>query len=159
MKLYHGSTINIEQIDLSKSKPNKDFGKGFYLSAEEEQAREMAVYKALQLDLEPIINVYEFDERMFEGSVELKVKQFSTYDEEWAEFIFANRNNTSTQPIHDYDIVVGPIANDRVGVQIRHYMERNIDLSTFIERLKYMKGITFQYFFGTERAIKLLKKV
>lgn len=72
MKLYHGSTINIEQIDLSK--PNKDFGKGFYLSAEEEQAREMAVYKALQLDLEPIINVYEFDERMFEGSVELKVK-------------------------------------------------------------------------------------
>lgn len=157
MKLYHGSTINIEQIDLSK--PNKDFGKGFYLSAEEEQAREMAVYKALQLDLEPIINVYEFDERMFEGSVELKVKQFSTYDEEWAEFIFANRNNTSTQPIHDYDIVVGPIANDRVGVQIRHYMERNIDLSTFIERLKYMKGITFQYFFGTERAIKLLKKV
>lgn len=158
MKLYHGSTIHIEQIDLSKSKPNKDFGKGFYLSAEEEQAREMAVYKAFQLDLEPIINVYEFEEQMLEGA-ELKVKQFSTYDEEWAEFIFANRNNTSTQPVHDYDIVVGPIANDRVGIQIRHYMERNIDLPTFIERLKYMKGITFQYFFGTERAIKLLKKV
>lgn len=159
MKLYHGSTIEIERIDLLKSKPNKDFGKGFYLSAEEEQAREMAVYKALQLDLEPVINVYEFDERILEDSMKLKVKQFCTYDEEWAEFIFANRNSTSAQPVHDYDIVVGPIANDRVGVQIRHYMERNIDLPTFIERLKYMKGITFQYFFGTERAIELLKKV
>lgn len=159
MKLYHGSTINIECIDLSKSKPNKDFGKGFYLSADEEQAREMAIYKALQLDLEPVINAYEFDERVLKESTELKVKQFSTYDEEWAEFIFANRNKTSTQPAHDYDIVIGPIANDRVGLQIRHYMEHNIDLPTFIERLKFMKGITFQYFFGTERAIKLLKKV
>lgn len=159
MKLYHGSTINIECIDLSKSKPNKDFGKGFYLSADEEQAREMAIYKALQLDLEPVINAYEFDERVLKESTELKVKHFSTYDEEWAEFIFANRNKTSTQPAHDYDIVIGPIANDRVGLQIRHYMEHNIDLPTFIERLKFMKGITFQYFFGTERAIKLLKKV
>lgn len=159
MKLYHGSTINIECIDLSKSKPNKDFGKGFYLSADEEQAREMAIYKALQLDLEPVINAYEFDERVLKERAELKVKQFSTYDEEWAEFIFANRNKTSAQPAHDYDIVIGPIANDRVGLQIRHYMEGNIDLPTFIERLKFMKGITFQYFFGTERAIKLLKKV
>lgn len=97
MKLYHGSTINIECIDLSKSKPNKDFGKGFYLSADEEQAREMATYKALQLDSEPIINVYEFDERILEESTELKIKQFSTYDEEWAEFIFANRNKASAQ--------------------------------------------------------------
>lgn len=159
MKLYHGSTFHIEQIDLSKSKPNKDFGKGFYLSAEEEQAREMAIYKALQLDMEPCINVYEFDERILESNTDLRIKQFNTYDQEWAEFIFANRNNASSYPVHDYDIVIGPIANDRVGLQIRHYMERNIDLPTFIERLKYMKGITFQYFFGTERAIKLLKKV
>lgn len=159
MRLYHGSTIDINHIDLSKSKPNKDFGKGFYLSAEEDQAREMAVFKALQLELEPIINTYEFDERLLEENRELKVKRFSTYDEEWAEFIFANRNNASAQPVHDYDIVIGPIANDRVGLQIRHYMEHNIDLATFIERLKYMKGITFQYYFGTERAIELLKKV
>ena len=43
MKLYHGSTIDIREIDLLKSKPNKDFGKGFYLSADKEQAYEMAV--------------------------------------------------------------------------------------------------------------------
>ena len=39
MKLYHGSTIDIQHIDLGKSKPNKDFGRAFYLSADEQQAR------------------------------------------------------------------------------------------------------------------------
>lgn len=46
MKLYHGSTIDIREIDLLKSKPNKDFGKGFYLSADRLQADKMADYKA-----------------------------------------------------------------------------------------------------------------
>ena len=41
MILYHGSNTAIEQIDLEKSKPNKDFGRGFYLSELEEQALEM----------------------------------------------------------------------------------------------------------------------
>ena len=48
MKLYHGSTEDITKIDLSKSKPNKDFGRGFYLSAEKEQAEKLAEYKAFQ---------------------------------------------------------------------------------------------------------------
>ena len=142
--LYHGSTMEITEIDLSRSKPNKDFGKGFYLSEDRQQAFEMASYKAIQLDMEPVVNVFDF----------------AAYNEEWAEFIFANRNNPSPNtPVHDYDIVYGPIANDRVGLQIRNYIEHNIDLPTFLERLKYMRGITFQYFFGTERAIKLLRKL
>ena len=120
----------------------------------------MAAYKAMQLDMEPVVNIYEFDERILtNNSHGLKIKCFKEYDEEWANFIFENRNNVNSNvPVHDYDIVYGPIANDRVGLQIRNYMEHNIDLQTFLERLKYMKGITFQYFFGTERAIKFLKK-
>ena len=46
MILYHGSNTTIDKIDLKKSKPNKDFGKGFYLSEDEEQAIEMAKYKS-----------------------------------------------------------------------------------------------------------------
>jgi hypothetical protein len=38
MRLYHGSTVDIDVIDFSFSKPNKDFGKGFYLSADRHQA-------------------------------------------------------------------------------------------------------------------------
>ena len=118
----------------------------------------MAAYKAEQLDAIPVITAFEFDEALL-SDASLKVKIFTEYDEEWAGFIFTNRNNSSTIPVHDYDIVVGPIANDRVGLQIRKYVEHEIDLPTFIERLKYMKGITIQYFFGTKRAINLLKKI
>lgn len=57
MKLYHGSTVVIDKIDLSVSKPNKDFGKGFYLSDNEQQAYEMASYKAAQLDMEPVADI------------------------------------------------------------------------------------------------------
>ena len=46
MKLYHGSTIDIGRIDLAKSKPNKDFGRAFYLSADRQQAMEMAQFRA-----------------------------------------------------------------------------------------------------------------
>ena len=45
MILYHGSNVSIESIDFSKSKPGKDFGIGFYLSADEKQAQEMAEKK------------------------------------------------------------------------------------------------------------------
>ena len=46
MTLYHGSTIDIPRIDLSLSKPNKDFGRAFYLSDDRQQALEMAQFRA-----------------------------------------------------------------------------------------------------------------
>lgn len=55
MILYHGSNVEIHAIDLSKSICGKDFGQGFYLSAERKQAEEMAVFKALQFDGTPIV--------------------------------------------------------------------------------------------------------
>ena len=51
----------------------------------------------------------------------------------------------------------GPIANDRVGLQIRNYRLGNINKEEFLRRLKYMKGITFQYAFSTVRAIEQLR--
>jgi hypothetical protein len=81
------------------------------------------------------------------------------YSEEWAEFILLNRRNKTTKPAHNFDIVFGPIANDRVGVQLWKYEIQSIDLPTLVKNLRHMKGITYQYFFGTEKAIKLLKKL
>lgn len=158
MKLYHGSTVDITEIDLDKSKPNKDFGRGFYLSADKAQAEALARYKAFQTGVPPILNVFDFDEKRLEDK-SLKVLRFDGYSEEWADFVFKNRNSEDGGSIHDYDIVIGPIANDRVGIQVRRYMEHEITMETFIRNLKYMKGVTFQYFFGTKRAISLLKKV
>ena len=61
MILYHGSNIEIDVIDFNKSKPGKDFGCGFYLSADEKQAHEMAVKKALLFGGTPTVTSFEFD--------------------------------------------------------------------------------------------------
>lgn len=158
MILYHGSNVEIHEIDLTKSARGKDFGQGFYLSENEKQAEEMAVFKSLQTNSSPVVNAFELDECTLSDKT-LKIKIFKEYSLEWAEFVFKNRSNRSDTPIHDYDIVYGPIADDKVGVQIRNFMEGNINIDIFLERLKYIKGITFQYFFGTEKAIKHLKKL
>lgn len=60
MKLYHGTNQEFSRIDLLKSKPNKDFGRGFYLSADYEQALNMAQIKVEQLGTgTPIVMSYE----------------------------------------------------------------------------------------------------
>ncbi len=157
MILYHGTNAVFDEIDLTKSKPNKDFGQGFYLSREYTQAMDMAKIKVEQLESGvPTVITFEADETKM---LSLKVLRFDDYSEEWAKFILLNRNNASRQPAHDYDIVIGPIANDRVGVQLWKYENQSIDLPTLVHNLRNMKGITFQYFFGTERAIKILKRL
>ena len=157
MKLYHGTNLTFDAIDLQKSKPNKDFGKGFYLSADYDQALSMAHIKVEQQQRgTPMVMEFDVDE---EAMNELRLLRFDDYSEQWAEFILANRNNSTGQPIHDYDIVIGPIADDRVGLQLWKYENQLIDLPTLVSKLKYMKGMTVQYFFGTEKALALLKLV
>lgn len=99
-----------------------------------------------------------FDEKALQDT-RTKVKIFEDYSVEWAEFVVANRFNPTKEIIHDFDIVYGPIADDKVGVQIELFTDQLIDMQTLIQRLKYMQGITFQYFFGTEKAISLLQKI
>jgi len=156
MKLYHGTNQAFDAIDLQKSKPNKDFGKGFYLSADYEQALNMAHIKVEQQQHgTPMVMEFDVDEEAMNA---LRLLRFDDYSEQWAEFILANRNNSTGQPIHDYDIVIGPIADDRVGLQLWKYENQLIDLPTLVSKLKYMKGMTVQYFFGTEKALALLKR-
>lgn len=155
MILYHGSNMVIDKIDLEMSKPNKDFGKGFYLSENESQAIEMANFKSALLGGEPIVTKFEFNELMVQSS-DLRIKIFTDYSEEWADFVFANREGNDVEL---YDIVYGPIANDKVGLQIRKLKDGSIDKAEFLNRLKYMKGITYQYYFGTEKSIQYLEKL
>ena len=127
------------------------------LNREYAQAMDMAKTKVEQLEKgAPIVLTFEADEG---AMAQLKVLSFDDYSEEWAKFILLNRNNSSRLPAHDYDIVIGPIANDRVGVQLWKYENHTIDLPTLVHNLRNMRGITFQYFFGTERAIKILKRL
>lgn len=156
MILYHGSTVDIERIDLQKSKPNKDFGRAFYLSANYDQALEMAQFKAEFAELHPVVNVYRFDEKLLS---EFKYKRFETYTEEWAHFVYNHRTEPKGRTLHDYDVVFGPIANDTIGAQITRFKQGYISFEQFLQRIQYPKGITFQYAFCTQRAIdKLIKQ-
>ena len=87
MRLYHGSNVAVRQIELHMSKPNKDFGKGFYLSDTIQQANDKALFKSMQLSGEPVVSEFEFDTSVMDGHV-LRVKIFHDYSEEWADFVF-----------------------------------------------------------------------
>ncbi|MBQ5882533.1 MAG: DUF3990 domain-containing protein [Bacteroidales bacterium] len=156
MKLYHGSNVEIECVDLARGRRGKDFGKGFYANPDYMQAVEFCsnVVRREGSGV-PTVTSFDFDESALDV---LNVMRFDGYSKEWAEFILMNRNNSSDVPAHHYDIVVGPIADDGVGTQIRRLSRGFITFDAFLEELKYCK-VSIQYFFGTENALKYLKKI
>ena len=159
LKLYHGSNVLIDKIDLSRSRCGKDFGCGFYLNPNMSQAMDMAERTFQRMkEGEPLLNTYLFDENLLKSGSPLSVKVFNDYSIEWAEFILKNRKNLSHAPIHSYDIVVGPIADDTVGLQMRRLVQGYISIERMIEELRFHEP-AIQYFFGTEKAISYLKKV
>ena len=157
MILYHGSNIKIDVIDLTKSKRYKDFGQAFYLSAEVEQARKMAIAKVVQFGGEESVTSFNFNESCL-SSNELQIKCFTEYSREWAEFVFNNRDENQDFS-HEYDIVYGPIADDYIGLQIRDFKRNNITFEQFLANIRYHKGITFQYAFCTQKAIEQLVRL
>lgn len=70
-----------------------------------------------------------------------------------------NRKNNSDVPVHPYDIVIGPIADDTVGVQIRRFTMGYLSAATLVEELKFKEDHAIQYFFGTPRAIEPLNRI
>lgn len=157
MILYHGSNTDIETIDLGKCLPYKDFGKGFYLTDIESQARQMAERVSKIRGGKPVVNKYDFDEINLTNDI-LCVKTFDNPSEEWASFVMANRNKKSRHPIHAYDVVIGPVANDTMVTQFRIFEDGFIDIKELAKRLEY-KEFTRQLFFATDKALKLLKKL
>ncbi len=157
MRLYHGTNIDFNEIDLDKCKPNKDFGRGFYLTDIKKQALNMAVRRC---DLErigsPVVQEYEFDESLL-TSCELKVKRFEDVCGEWAEFVFANRKSKG-KTVHDYDVVTGPIADDGVVFQLNLYQQHLITLDQLVQGLRYRR-LNRQYYFGSQLAISKLKRL
>ena len=155
MRLYHGSNIIIEQINLSKCRPYKDFGQGFYLTAIKEQAEQMARRTSAIYGGEPIVTEFEFDESALSF---LSVKMFKDPSEEWALFVMANRSRKNVQPTHDFDIVIGPVADDTIATLFRNFDDGIIDLPMLVQGLKYKK-VSSHYLFHSAEAIKYLHRV
>lgn len=157
MRLYHGTNIDFEEIQLSCCRPNKDFGQGFYLTDIRSQAEAMAIRRCeFEETGVPVVQEYEFDEKMLSGD-DFDVLRFDGVSEEWAEFILMNRM-AKGQRMHNYDIVVGPVADDGVVFQLNLYMQHLITIETLVNELTY-RQLNNQYYFGTQRAIQQLRRV
>ena len=156
MILYHGTNAEILQIDLAQSRVGQDFGLGFYLTPDRNVAQRQAERKFAQYG-EGETRVYEYS--VADSSLkDLKVLRFDEYSLEWSRFILQNRKNRTHTQLHDYDIVIGPIADDVIGYQIRRVEEGIITEQQFLEEIKF-HSVTIQYMFATQKAINLLQKL
>lgn len=165
MRLYHGSNIAIDNINLAMCRPYKDFGQGFYLTDIEKQAEKMAIRVARIYGEKPIVNIYEIDDD-FKDLKDLKIKNFGIQTtEEWARFVMNNRSRVFTDiknvlcnKDNKYDIVIGPVADDNMALLFRQYENEIIDFETLVKGMIY-KETSSQYSFHTEKSVKLLRKV
>ena len=134
MKLYHGSTIEVKNPKILTSARVGDFGRGFYTTSSLEQARRWAQIRAKQEDVQSgIVTVFEVPDTFFENS-ELRIKTFEKADEEWLDFVLENRKNTEFE--HGFDLVIGPVADDRVYVCLNMLEDGLADRETVIKKLK-----------------------
>lgn len=148
MILYHGSSLEVEKPDLIHSRPNVDFGRGFYVTPLYEQAVKWCG-KFKRRGKAGIVSKYEYDEKC---ESELKTLKFNSYSEEWLDFILRCRSgNDST----DYDIVIGGVANDKVFNTVELFFDGLIDKAEAIHRLRYEKP-NLQVCLRTEKALFLL---
>lgn len=165
VRLYHGSNIQIDHVNLAMCRPYKDFGKGFYLTDIKEQAERMAARVARIYGGSPVVNVYEIEDD-FKESVDIQIKDFGNQTtEEWAKFVMNNRSrsfidekNVLCNKDNKYDIVIGPVADDDMALLFRQYENEIIDFETLVQGMIYKKTSS-QYSFHTERSIQLLRKV
>jgi hypothetical protein len=136
MKVFHGSDTLIDRIDLSKCKPGKDFGRGFYVTKLQHQAEEMAKRVSNWNSSQPVVTSFDFDDYSFEDE-RFNVLRFDDYSENWFDFIMLNRKNRSKKQVHNYDIVEGPVANDDVTQRIFVYLRGYLSKQAFLEELKF----------------------
>ena len=156
MTLFHGTNTDIDKIDLTRGLRHKDFGMGFYLTPDRKTAIRMAQKKARLFGGTPTLIVYEMDEDALHSN--LKVKIFPEVAcVEWLVFVDANRDRKTKEAIHDYDIVIGPIADDGVVLQLTNFREGIYTPEQAAAQLQD-KFLDQQYYFGTERALAFLRK-
>jgi len=147
MILYHGSLEIVRNPEIRKPNRTLDYGTGFYLTSSLEQAQDW-VRRKLKGHIDcGYVNIYEYDTSI-ESS--LKTIDFIKPSEEWLDFVMMNRMNKNF--IHDYDIVKGPVANDRVYASFALYEAGLLSKQELINELKAYKLVN-QILLHTERAL------
>ncbi len=154
MKLYHGSLVIVDSPEIRKSERLLDFGYGFYTTTSLEQAGEWSRKLRVRKNVDrSFIAEYEFD--LEEANKALKIMKFEGASVEWLQFVCDNRSGRCNE---NYDIVIGPVADDSVYEVVRLYELGMYDIDETVKRLK-VEELFDQILFHTDRALKFLKYV
>ena len=152
LTLYHGTNCDFSSVDLSKAKDKRDFGKGFYLTTLQNQAKDWAETLFARFGGDGIF-VYEFE---FEIKKDLNIKQFNGISEDWLNFIRDNRIDGGIQ--HNFDIVRGAVANDRTNRTLALFVEGIYSTKEAMKKLRSNK-LNDQLSIHTEKALACLQLI
>jgi hypothetical protein len=159
MKHYHGGIIAVEKpalITPYSRKHTSDFGGGFYTTTDLDQAiRWLQVRRMYYQSGGGVVSIYEIDDNLF-NNPKLNCLIFKKADEKWLEFVIKNRQNKNYK--HNYDIVAGPVANDRVYVTLTLFENDLLNVKETIRRLKTFK-LANQISFHTELSLQKLSYI
>lgn len=154
MRLYHGSTMTVRKPSLRPGRSNADFGKGFYTTSNPEQAERWAHIKQEREGASrAVVSVYEFDESILDQQ-DLRIRRFTGADEPWLIFVTDCRKSRP----HPYDLVQGPVANDKVFTTVNLFESGVLSAEAAILQLKAYKTYD-QLSFHTAKVISALRFV
>ena len=154
MLVYHGSNVEVRKPNILKSRKKTDFGRGFYTTTQKEQAEH---WTSIKMDRAKtgrrVVSVFEVGDELLTDP-ELKIREFHGPDEAWLNFVVDSRKGVE----HDYDLVFGPVANDKVFTVVNLYESDVLDAPAAIAELKAYKTYN-QLSFHTPRVIRALRFV
>ena len=152
MILYHGSNTEVKNPQILRSRRLLDFGAGFYLTSDYEQAKKWAIRTTNRRENgSPTISVFSIEESKLE---ELELLRFDAANREWLEYVSFNRTNRFAKG--SYDVVIGPVANDQAIRTINNYLKGYFKADIAIQLL-LPQNLKDQYTFKTEKALSFLK--
>ena len=152
MLLYHGSNLIVEKPRLIEKTRGLDFGAGFYLTTKKEQARAFAeIIVNRRKSGTPTINIYNFDDDAAQKA--LDILTFPEANKDW--LVFLRDNRLKSYMGKQYDIIIGPVANDRVYPTLLALISGQFNIEAALVAIKPYK-LFDQYCLATENAFSLL---
>jgi len=154
MTIYHGSNCIINNPILLKSRLNTDFGKGFYTTTNFVQAERWSLLKkAREKSSRAIVTIFEVDDNLL-NKKKYRTKFFPAPDKEWLDFVVNSRNGQQ----HDFEIIMGPVADDKVYATITLYESGVLSAEATVAQLKVNEYFN-QISFHSDRALKELRRI
>lgn len=133
--VYHGSAMEVSKPLVALSRPNLDFGQGFYVTNLRQQAERWASRIATRRLVNPVLNIYEFEVNA--AKKEYRYLKFESYDKAWLDFIVANRKGKMLWK--GFDVVEGGVANDNVIDTVEDYIRGRMSAEAALVELSKHK--------------------